>query len=236
MPQVTLEQISAAHGAAVYTPDGGKIGEVEEIFYDTQTQQPEWIGIGTGFLGTKRVLVPVDGARLESDGLYVPYSEEQVKNSPDIDGDEISDSTEQELYAYYKQYSGETQSGTPDREAESTMTRSEEELRVGKRTAETGQVRLRKWVDTEPVSEEVELRQERARVTREPIDEAVSGAAIGEEQVDVTLRGEKAVVEKEAVAKERIGVEKDVDVEQETISGEVRKERIDVEGDADDRS
>jgi stress response protein YsnF len=231
MSQMTLEQISAAQGAPVYAQDGGKIGEVEEIFYDAQSGQPEWIGIGTGFFGTKRVLVPVQGGRLEPDGLYVPYSEDQVKDSPDIDGDEISDSTEQELYAYYGR-GGAGQAADDDSGA--AMTRSEEELRVGRRTAETGSVRLSKWVETEDVSEDVELRQERARVTREPVNQPVSEGAIGEQEVDVTLRGEQAVVDKETVAKERIGVEKDVDVQRETVSGEVRKERVEVEGDADD--
>jgi stress response protein YsnF len=43
------------------------------------------------------------------------------------------------------------------------------------------------------------------------------------------------VVDKQTVAKERIGVTKDVDVEEETVTGEVRKERVEVEGDADQR-
>ena len=36
---------------------------------------------------------------------------------------------------------------------DSAMTRSEEEMRVGTRREETGQVRLRKWVETEQVSD-----------------------------------------------------------------------------------
>lgn len=35
------------------------------------------------------------------------------------------------------------------------MTRSDEELRVGKTVAETGRVRLRKWVETEHVTQTV---------------------------------------------------------------------------------
>jgi uncharacterized protein (TIGR02271 family) len=241
MPQLTLEQISAAEGSPVYSQDGSKIGEVEEIFYDTQSSQPQWIGIGTGFLGTKRVLVPVEGARLESDGFYVPYAKDQVKDSPDIDSDELSQSTEQELYSYYGLGYSEQRSdtglpeggrGRVDDDATS-VTRSEEELQVGKREVEAGSARLRKWVETEPVDIDVELRRETARVTREPIDQAVSDADIGEQEVEVGLREEEAVVQKQTVAKERVGIEKDVDTTRETVSDEVRKERVEVEGDED---
>ena len=86
-------------------------------------------------------------------------------------------------------------------------------------------------METEPVETDVELRRETARMTREPIDQPVSGADIGDQEIDVPLRSEEPVVQKETVAKERIGLEKDVDVEHETVSDEVRKELVDVEGD-----
>src|SRR3954453_8765689 len=91
MEQVQLDRM---RGAPVYDRGGDKIGAVEEIFYDTQSNRPEWIGIGTGFFGTKRVLVPVEGASLRDDGICVRYPKDQVKDSPGIDGDEISSETE----------------------------------------------------------------------------------------------------------------------------------------------
>ena len=240
---MTIERLSQAQGETVYSSDGEKIGKVEEIFYDEETNQPEWVGIGTGLLGTKRVLVPVQGADFRSDGLYVPYSKEQAKAAPDVDSDEISQDTESALYSHYGLSYSERRSGTGLPEGgvegrrtgvgtadEASVTRTEEELRVGKRETEAGRARLRKWVETEPVSADVELERERARVTREPIDQPASGAEIGEQEVDVPLRAEEPVVQKEAVAKERIGLEKDVETERETVGGEVRKERVDVEG------
>jgi uncharacterized protein (TIGR02271 family) len=242
--QMTIEQLTAMRGAPVYDVEGEKIGSVEEVFYDAETRQPEWIGIGTGFLGTKRVLVPTTGADTSGDAITVRYSKDQVKDSPDIDSDEIGAETEQELYAYYGLEYSERRSGTglPEGERRGTgtadestaVTRHEEELAVGTRATEAGSVRLRKWVETEPVQEEVELRRETARVERERIDQPVSGAEIGEEEIEVPLRGEEAVAEKRTVAKERIGVEKDVETERETVSGEVRKERVEVEDERTD--
>jgi uncharacterized protein (TIGR02271 family) len=231
---MTMQRITEAHGAPVYDADGDKIGEVEEIFYDTETRQPEWIGIGTGFFGSKRVLVPLEAAQLDADGLRVPYPKDLVKDSPDIDSDEISNQTEQELYAHYG-LSGRAGTAEPGRATgKEHVTRKEEELQVGKRPVEAGGVRLRKWVETEPVDVDVELQRETARVTREQMDEPVE-ADLGEEEIEVPLRGEEAVAQKRVVAKERVGVEKDVETEQETVTGEVRKERVDIEGDAEQR-
>src|SRR4051812_50187959 len=43
----------------------------------------------------------VAGAKAQGDGLYVRYSKAQVKDSPDIDADQISADTESALYSYY---------------------------------------------------------------------------------------------------------------------------------------
>jgi uncharacterized protein (TIGR02271 family) len=250
MTNVTMEAIAAARGADVYSSDGEKIGSVEEIYHDYETRQPEWIGIGTGIFSTKHALLPVEGADLRSDGLFVPYSKEQVKGAPEIDADEIDEGTERSLYEHYGLNYSERRSGSmlPEDgpgtmgaedeaqvEQEGAVTRHEEELRVGKRDAETGRARLRKWIETEPVSEDVELRRETARVTREPVDRPAGDAEFGDEEIDVPLRGEEAVVEKETVAKERVGLEREVETERETVGGELRKERVDVEGDLEER-
>lgn len=226
-----MNQLQELRGAPVYDTSGDQIGKVEEVFADVDSQRPEWIGLGTGFLGTKRVLVPVEGAQLQDDGLAVPYEKDHVKGSPDIDDDHIGPETERELYAYYGVQSPGT--GTPSGDSGEAVTRHEEELAVGKQQVERGRVRLHKWVETEPVAMDVELKQETARVTREPVDEPVGDGELGEEAVDVPLRGERPVVQKQTVAKERVGVETDVQTEHQTVADEVRKERVDVEGDVD---
>ena len=227
---MTTVRLDEMRGATVYDNAGEKIGSVEEIFYDHGSNVPEWIGIGTGFFGTKRVLVPVRGARVTDDGLFVAYPKARVKDSPDIDDDAISSEREAELAAYYGlAQAGGRSTGAVD--GDETVTRKEEELAVGKRDVEAGSARLRKWVETEPVALDVQLQREVARVTREPVDEPVGDHDFTEEEVEVPLRAEEAVVQKRAVAKERIGVEKDIETETETVQDEVRKERVEVEGD-----
>jgi len=117
------------------------------------------------------------------------------------------------------------------------MTRSEEELRVGTTQRESGRVRLKKYVVEDEVTQTVPVRREEVRVEREPItdanvDSATEGPAISEEEHEVVLHEEEAVVDKRAVPKERVRLDKDVETREEQVSETVRKEQIDVDDDA----
>ena len=84
------------------------------------------------------------------------------------------------------------------------------------------------------------MQREEVRVEREPItdanrDEALSGPGISEEEHEVVLHEERPVVEKEAVPVERVRLDTETVTDQETVDGEVRKERVDVEGDTPTR-
>jgi uncharacterized protein (TIGR02271 family) len=118
------------------------------------------------------------------------------------------------------------------------MTRSEEELDVGTTSRERGRARLRKYVVTENVETTVPVTREEVRIEREPItegnvDEAMSGPDISEEEHEVVHHAEEAVVEKRTVPKERVRLETDTVRDEETVSEQVRKERIEAEGAAD---
>jgi uncharacterized protein (TIGR02271 family) len=226
-----LDQLQELEGAPVYDEMGDQIGKVDEVFVDVQSQEPEWIGLGTGFFGTKRVLVPVEGAQLQGEGVSVPYAKEHVKGAPDIDDDQVSPETERDLYAYYGLAGGDSSGGG---DGDQAVTRHEEELAVGKQQVEAGRARLHKWVETEPVEMDVELKQETARVTREQVDQPVADAELGEQAIEVPLSGERPVVQKQTVAKERVGIQKEVSTDRQTVEDEVRKERVEVEGDVED--
>jgi uncharacterized protein (TIGR02271 family) len=121
-------------------------------------------------------------------------------------------------------------------ETDDAMTRSEEELRVGTEKRETGRARLRKFVVTENVETTVPVQREEVRLEREPItdanrDAAMSGGDITEEEHEVTLHAEEPVVQKDVVPKERVRMDTDVFTDERQISEEVRKERIEPEGD-----
>jgi len=250
-----IQDVLSRQGQTVYDSTGSKIGKIEDIFVDDDTQQPEWIGVDTGgIFGSKHVLVPIEGAEPDRDGLKVAYTKDLVKDAPDIGEDEIPIDREEELYEHYglrqlmertrssrsepaRGDISETQTGRPEarnRSESPEIVTHEEQLRVGARDLEAGRVRLRKHVETRPVEEQVRLRQETAHLEREEINEPASSAAFEDEEVEMELRRQEPVVSKETVAKERVGLRRDVEETSETVRDEVRSEEVDIEGDIDE--
>lgn len=138
---------------------------------------------------------------------------------------------------------GTTGHDTSGPNTDTAMTRSEEQLRVGKERVETGRARLRKYVVTEqqsvnvPVSRE-EVRLEREPITDENIDAAMSGPDISEEEHEVILSEERPVIDKETVPVERVRLDTDTVTENERVTDDVRREEIELEGETrrdDDR-
>nr|WP_231708772.1 PRC and DUF2382 domain-containing protein [Arthrobacter sp. zg-Y20] len=115
------------------------------------------------------------------------------------------------------------------------MTRSEEQLHVGKQSRESGRARLRKYVTTENVTKTVPVSHEEARIQREPItdanrDAAMDGPAISEEEHEVTLHAEEPVVDKKTVPVERVRLDTETVTDEATVSEDVSKEEIEMEG------
>jgi uncharacterized protein (TIGR02271 family) len=238
----TREETLTWRGQDLVDADGDKIGTVEEIYLDAESDQPEWALVHTGLFGTKRSFVPLREASHDDAGVRVPYDKAQVKDAPSIDPDgELSRQEEAELYRHYGIDYGDSESGSgvSRPSTDDAMTRSEEELTVGKTDREAGRARLRKYVVEEDVQQTVPVRREELRVEREPITEAnagdaLDGPAISEEEHEVVLHEEEPVVEKRAVPKERVRLDKETTMEERQVSDTVRREEIDVDG--DDRS
>ncbi|MEA2291207.1 MAG: hypothetical protein QOF17_227 [Solirubrobacteraceae bacterium] len=243
----TMENVLTWRGQALRGSDGEKLGTIEEIYLDSDTNEPEWALVATGLFGNKQSFVPLHDASAADGGVTVPFGKEQVKDAPRIDPDgELSQREEAELYRHYGVEYSEARSfeGAPPigndvsgPETDNAMTRSEEELRVGTSERETGRVRLRKHIVTDEVQQTVPVKREEVRIEREPItdanrDAAMSGGELTEEEHEVVLHAEQPVVEKRTVPKERVRLDKDVQVEDHTVTEDVRREEIDVDGDA----
>ena len=97
----TLEQFRDAKGLPVFSSESEKIGKVEEVYFDSITGRPEWLGIGAGFFGTKHLVVPIETASVTEEGVTVSFTKDQVKDSPEVDVDEITLEREAELRTYY---------------------------------------------------------------------------------------------------------------------------------------
>ncbi|HEX8457489.1 MAG TPA: YsnF/AvaK domain-containing protein [Pyrinomonadaceae bacterium] len=114
---------------------------------------------------------------------------------------------------------------------ETTIPVVEEELQVGKREVERGGVRVESRVEEKPVTEEVQLREERVHVERRPVDRPVTDAdaAFREGTLEVKEHGEEAVVAKTARVVEEVVVGKQVEERTETVSDTVRRTDVDVQ-------
>ena len=114
------------------------------------------------------------------------------------------------------------------------MTRSEEHLSVGTQRVEAGRARLRKFVTTEQQTVSVPVTHEEVRVEREPItdanrDAALDGPAISEEEHEVVLHADQPVVTTEAVPVERVRLGTETVTDTQTVTGEVRKEQVELD-------
>jgi uncharacterized protein (TIGR02271 family) len=235
--------------------DGEKIGSIKQIYEDVHTGKPEWALVTSGLFGTRSHFVPLAGAQPNGESVRVSATKDQVKNAPSIEGDQqLSEADERRLFEHYNvPYTDEgsvTAEGAPragsdgggagyDKSGPSTddaMTRSEEELRVGKAEQERGRARLRKYIVTEEVQTTVPVQREEVRVEREPItdaniEQAMDGPDLSEEEHEVVLHEEQPVVEKRTVPKERVALRKDTVTDERQISEQVRKEQIESDGD-----
>jgi uncharacterized protein (TIGR02271 family) len=119
---------------------------------------------------------------------------------------------------------------------DNAMTRSEEQVRVGTQRREAGRARLRKWIETDTETHTVPVTREEAVVEREPITDAnignaTSGPELSEEEHEVVLTDETPVVQKDVTPVERVRLGTQAVTEEETVTTDVAKERIEVDGD-----
>jgi uncharacterized protein (TIGR02271 family) len=91
-------------GYEVYDHFGQKIGKVDDLFVDEQ-DNPEYIGVKMGFLGTSSTLIPWEAVSSTDDegrAIMVATDKDTAKNGPAFDDDrEITPEFEQQVYSYY---------------------------------------------------------------------------------------------------------------------------------------
>ncbi|MVN23170.1 YsnF/AvaK domain-containing protein [Mucilaginibacter arboris] len=108
----------------------------------------------------------------------------------------------------------------------------EEKMNVGKREVETGGVRLRSRIVEQAVHEDVRLRTERVRVARTNVNRPATEADLAnfkDATIEMTEHAEVPVVAKEAFVTGEVSLEKEVQENNETVQGTVRKTEVDTE-------
>jgi hypothetical protein len=108
----TQKEIESLKGQPVFAANGEKVGDIDKVFYDKATRIPEWIALDVGLLGLKSRLAPLRGAERRADGVVLRHSVTQIKDAPELEGDEVSQDLERRLASHYGLQYSESRSPT----------------------------------------------------------------------------------------------------------------------------
>ena len=203
-------------GWTLVTEDGQRLGEVTDLLVDTNDLKVAFFE------------VRLEGALSDINQTIVPADALDVTTRR---GDAILlDESALHQSSAAASFANDAHAAAIEPDAQ-RLTRSEEELRIGTREVQRGEVVVNKSVESEHVSTPVTRRVERVRVERRPVSGDVSATpTLTEAEIRVPIIEEEVVVEKRAVVKEEIVVTRDVATETETVTADLRKERVHVEG------
>lgn len=232
-----------------------QVGQVDDLLIDLQAQKARYliVKVDDAVTGTKgaRVAVPLGTARLDEndDTVLLPnMSPQQVASLPSYQAGRFTREHENTLRQRLGGGTAQVASGDyydnalfdenhfygNRRQGEFTEQRiplSEEEIAVGKRRAQAGEVDIRKTVETEHVQQRVPVAREEVEIERRPVsaDRGAQAAEIGEQEIHVPLMEEEAVVEKRPVVKEELVVKKRVVEDTQQVEADVKRERVDID-------
>jgi hypothetical protein len=97
------ENIRDWRGHDVVDADGSKIGSLESVYVDTNTDQPAFAAVQVGVIGRHRlVFVPLRDATVAPDHIRVRCDKKAVKSAPSIDVDgELLATEEPQVFEHY---------------------------------------------------------------------------------------------------------------------------------------
>lgn len=219
-------------GWEVCLADDQKIGDVDDLIIDPAEGKVRYLDVdldssALNLEKNRHVLVPIAGAQLDTDEEEVLLSgmdREALLRLPDYEGKQFDTSYDQTFRSHQRDdlRSNELQS--------QRITRSAEELRIGKRMEQKGEVRVSKHVETEHVRQSIPVQSEEVRVERRPVErDAVANAELRNDEVRVPVMEEEAVIEKRPVVKEEIVVTKQPRTTERTVETDLKREEVDVQ-------
>jgi uncharacterized protein (TIGR02271 family) len=211
-------------GWDVFSSDGRKVGEVEDLIGDTSTRKVRYLDCELdrkelGLRENRHAIIPLGYARLDAGQKKVflgGLSSAEVAGLPATVSDIAPERGERFEGAW------------PEREVR--LTRSEEELEVRKHEVEAGDINISKHVETEHVRRPVTRTHDEVEIDRHPVSGMRAGEAeFREEEHHIPLREEEIEVRKHPEVKEEVVVKTHPVTEEEDIEADLRKEKLDIE-------
>ncbi len=96
--------VSEWHGKILIDSNGEKIGKLQDVYVDVETDEPQFATVKEGFIGRHLTFVPLGGVQIGPDDLRVQVTKERVRTAPDIEmhGEELSQADESTLYHHFE--------------------------------------------------------------------------------------------------------------------------------------
>ena len=98
------QNIAEWHGKTLVDRDEQKIGKLQDVYVDVETDEPMFGTVKEGLIGRHLTFVPLAGLTFGPDDLQMAVTREQVKSALNIDlhGDQLSRADESALYHHYE--------------------------------------------------------------------------------------------------------------------------------------
>src|ERR1017187_5003955 len=92
------------HGKTLIDRNGEKIGKLQDVYVDVETDEPQFGTVKEGFIDRHLTFVPLGGIKVGPDELQVAVTKAQVQAAPNIEqhGEELSREDESALYPHYE--------------------------------------------------------------------------------------------------------------------------------------
>ena len=91
-------------GKMLIDRNGEKIGKLQDVYVDVETDEPQFGTVKEGFIGRHLTFVPLGGITVGPDDLQVAVTKAQVESAPNIEqhGEELSQADESALYHHFE--------------------------------------------------------------------------------------------------------------------------------------
>jgi len=101
---VAHQDLSEWRGRDLIDRDGQRIGKLEDVYFDVETDEPQFGTVKEGFVDRHFTFVPLTAVTVGPDNIQVAVTKQQVKDAPNVEhlGDELSQADESALYHYYE--------------------------------------------------------------------------------------------------------------------------------------
>lgn len=97
-----IENIRDWQGKEVLDSGGEKIGTVEDVYFDIETDEPRFLCVKAGWLRHHVVLIPTTGVTASPDHLTATVTKHVAEKAPAMEpGGELSAEFEEGMFRYY---------------------------------------------------------------------------------------------------------------------------------------